>query len=198
MYELGMSSDGRREPVFDDFTPTTGGSTASLENGSTYRTTPSDPFVLEEETGADAAAILMRAGIVVALVLGAFGGYKYHQGTTLDNQIAGQTRTDWAGRPLATNEQGDLIWPDGKAPRKIDLTTTASIKSRPTPKVIEAKPDLVSGKISADAKFHIVESGDTLSAISRKYKVSTAGIMEINKIENPRRIKPGMKLYVTR
>ncbi len=200
MYELGMSSDGRREPVFGEPVANAADISLSMDNGASYSAEPRDPFVLDDDHDMDAGAILMRSGIVIALALAAFGGYKFHQGNHVSTQTAGEIRTDWAGRPLATNDQGNLVWPDGqdKAPRNIDLTKTASIDSKPKPKVIEAKPIPIGKKVSANAKFHIVESGDTLSAIARNYKVSTADIMEINSIENPRRIKPGMKLYVTR
>lgn len=199
MYEIGMSSDGRKEPVFDNALPAESAISPQVNLAQGHNTIISDPFIYEEEPAADSAAILLRCGIVVAVALGAFGGYRYHQANVMDTQIAGEMRTDWAGRPLATNDAGDLVWPNDKAaPRNIDLTTTASIPSKQEPKVIEAEPLPIGGAINKNAKFHVVESGDTLSAIARAHKVSTSDIMEINSIENPRRIKPGMKLYVTR
>ncbi|MDJ0613111.1 MAG: LysM peptidoglycan-binding domain-containing protein [Rhizobiaceae bacterium] len=191
-----MSSDGRKEPVFGDPKSMTGDAVPSIDTGATFAPSPSAPFLLEDEPGPDASAILMRSGIVIALVLAAFGGYKYHLGTKVDSQIADHSRTDWTGGPVATNESGNLILPTGsnKATRQIDLTTTASITSKPEPRVTEIET-IRSGTAP---KFHIVESGDTLSAIARTYEISTTDIMTINKIENPRLIKPGMKLFVTK
>ncbi len=44
--------------------------------------------------------------------------------------------------------------------------------------------------------WYIVQSGDTLSAISAKFDVSVAGIMQANQIKSPRLIYVGQRLYL--
>jgi LysM repeat protein len=82
-----------------------------------------------------------------------------------------------------------------KSIRKIDLTTTGSISKMPE---AEVKPTPIKLQNTTDAKFHVVQPGDTLSAIGRKFKIKTSEIMELNSIENARLIKPGMKLIVSK
>ncbi len=43
---------------------------------------------------------------------------------------------------------------------------------------------------------HIVESGQTISAIAEAYKVSTQSIIRANKISDPTKIRVGQKLFI--
>lgn len=200
MYELGMSSDNRREPTFDTefYAPEEAAPTVALAP----QQSDNEPMYIEE-AGPDVAAILMRSGIIIAIAIGSLGAYKFYQGSHVDNQLANTSaRYDWAGRPLATNEQGDLVWPkDKKNVRQIDTTKTASVKKESKVTLVTSKPSPVKTQqlqVSAIAKTYVVQPGDTLSAIGRLHKISANTIMEINAIENPRKIRPGMKLYVSR
>ena len=58
MYEIGMSSDGRKEPVFDSAFPAEGETSAQVNLAQGHNTIISAPFLYEEEPKADAAAIL--------------------------------------------------------------------------------------------------------------------------------------------
>ena len=44
--------------------------------------------------------------------------------------------------------------------------------------------------------FHIVAKGETISQIAQKYKVSTQGIIEANRLKNPNLIYPDQKLNI--
>lgn len=183
MYELGMSAEGACYPDFDmvieiseDQIPQTGESITP---------TPTDPdlFFLEEEQVVDIGAVVIRSSIVVAFALALLGGLQFYQGSKIGDQIV----IDKAryGEPYAAASGQSL------SPRSIDLTTTGSIYGKP--KVVETKyvPEPIS------PSFHVVVAGDTLSEIGRKYQVSAKKIMVLNDIDNPRRIRPGMKLVVT-
>lgn len=43
---------------------------------------------------------------------------------------------------------------------------------------------------------HVVESGQTLSAIAQAYKVSVKSIMKANKIKDPTRVRVGQELFI--
>jgi LysM repeat protein len=43
---------------------------------------------------------------------------------------------------------------------------------------------------------HVVEAGQTISAIAQAYKVTPASIMKANKITDPTKIRVGQKLFI--
>ena len=189
MYEVGMSANSRVEPVFEpDITQWEGEAPVSLGP---------EHLVYEEETGNGFLGLLMKSGLVVLLAVSAYGGYQFIKASSTNDQVASKAGYDWSGKAIDHKERLRLTGVDEqtKDVRKIDLTKTGSVKKNTSPigKPVPINPDTPSG-----TKFHIVKPGDTLSAIGRKYKISSADIMEINAIENPRRIKPGMKLFVSR
>ncbi len=51
---------------------------------------------------------------------------------------------------------------------------------------------------SKNSKFHIVEDGDTLYQISKKYNVSLSHIIKVNDIKNSNDLKIGLKLFLKR
>jgi LysM repeat protein len=44
--------------------------------------------------------------------------------------------------------------------------------------------------------YHTVRSGETLSAIARKYKTTVAKIIKLNNLKNPDRLSIGQKIRV--
>ena len=53
-----------------------------------------------------------------------------------------------------------------------------------------------SGDIPADAVYYIVQRGDTLYKIARRYNTTTEEIAELNQLSNPNLIYPGQKLLI--
>jgi membrane-bound lytic murein transglycosylase D len=55
---------------------------------------------------------------------------------------------------------------------------------------------LQSGLLAADRKTHTVRSGESLSVIARRYRVSQSDLQRWNKISNPNRLRAGQSLVV--
>lgn len=71
--------------------------------------------------------------------------------------------------------------------------TSASAGSAAT----TAKPDAANApRGPADSVKHVVKSGETLSAIAKKYDVKQGDIAVANNISDPQKIKPGMELTI--
>ncbi len=190
MHEVCMSTNRRIEPDLNqDVMGWTGEPPICLGPES---------LVYQEEPSDNIGGLLIKSGLVVLFSITVYGGYQFLKDSSTDQQLAkSEPLYEWSAPPIKTDTAKKLAVVDNQKPevRKIDLTKTGSVKKvqKPIGKPIPTTPD-----VSIDAKFHIVQPGDTLSAISRKFQVSTAKIIEINLIKNPGLIKPGMKLYVTR
>jgi len=190
MYEVGMSANGRIEPNFDQIAPPWEGE-APVSLGPEH-------LVYEEDTSNSFAGLLVKSGLVILLAMTTYGGYQIFGHNSETSEIANaKPGYDWSGKPISAEERQKLtgIEANKQKIRQIDLTTTASVKKNTKP---ISKPVPIKTENTSTTKFHVVEPGDTLSAIGRKFKISSAEIMEINSIENPRRIKPGMKLIISR
>ncbi|MGZ3769815.1 MAG: LysM peptidoglycan-binding domain-containing protein [Bdellovibrio sp.] len=59
-----------------------------------------------------------------------------------------------------------------------------------------AAPEKVEVSISTDGRYYIVQSGDSLFTIARKYSTSISELQRLNKIRRGRMLKVGMKLKV--
>jgi LysM repeat protein len=59
-------------------------------------------------------------------------------------------------------------------------------------------PNLTSLVKKNNPKFHIIEEGDTLYRISKKYNVSLSHITKVNDIKNSNNLKIGLKLFLER
>ena len=59
-------------------------------------------------------------------------------------------------------------------------------------------PNLNSLAKSNNPKFHVIEEGDTLYQISKKYNVSLSHIIKVNDIKNSNNLKIGLKLFLER
>lgn len=172
MLHLGMSADGREEPVFEAHTGHEGEIDRSFSD-----------YILEDEPHAGLGKVIIRGGFVILFGAALFAGFHFVQDSRADRQLAGDTSVI----PDQTNKK-DI--------RKIDLTQTGSIKD--TTKLVLDRPIPIELDKPVKQKVHVVQPGDTLSAISRKHNVSAKEIIALNSIENPRLIKPGMKLKVSR
>jgi hypothetical protein len=52
------------------------------------------------------------------------------------------------------------------------------------------------GRAGATGYEHIVQPGETLSAIAKAYNVTAKAVIEANKIKNPNRLSVGQKLFI--
>ena len=84
----------------------------------------------------------------------------------------------------ATNEESKMI----KAVAKPDAK-----EERP---VERAKPVENTSNKSAGTRTYVVVKGDSPASIARKFKVPYDDIMEINRIEDPKKLKIGQKLII--
>ena len=191
MYEVGMSAKSRVEPVFEpEVTQWEGEAPVSLG---------AEHLIYEEEVYGGFSGLLLKSGFIILLAITAYGGYHFITGDNKLQLTDGKPGHDWSGKPIDDKERLRLtgVKDASKPVRKIDLTQTGSIDEKASP---IGKPVAITKEVSTktDAKFHVVQSGDTLSQIGRKFKISAAEIMEINSIKDARRIKPGMKLTVSK
>ncbi len=88
-------------------------------------------------------------------------------------------------------------------PRKETVISKSPAKQANNEQLKEAKADPPKGEVSLKAeRFHIVRAGETLSDISRQYYGSADKWQKILgadrlPIENPSKIRPGMKLIIS-
>ncbi|QHI70901.1 LysM peptidoglycan-binding domain-containing protein [Tichowtungia aerotolerans] len=59
-----------------------------------------------------------------------------------------------------------------------------------------AAPSYSGGAAGATGYEHVVQRGETLSAIAKAYNVTAKAIIEANKIKNPNRLSVGQKLFI--
>lgn len=95
-------------------------------------------------------------------------------------------------------ERGDTLY---KLARKYNTTVQSiiSLNSLRDPNLIIVGERLrieASGDIPADAVYYIVQRGDTLYKIARRYNTTTEEIAELNQLSNPNLIYPGQKLLI--
>ncbi len=78
---------------------------------------------------------------------------------------------------------------DTKVPSGVALPETAGPKPTPEPKETPTEPTVQEIK-------HVVKKGDTLWALSRKYKVPVSAIVDRNDIQDPAKIREGLELII--
>ncbi len=71
----------------------------------------------------------------------------------------------------------------------------SSTKTSASPKV-PASPPKESVPSGAEGEYHEIQSGETLTAIARKYGVSMESLMKTNNIDNPSHIEIGQRLKI--
>ena len=124
-----------------------------------------------------------------------------------------EQRQDALSARLAALERGDgrssLATKDEVAALRTDLAALKATQSRMRGEIV----DDLSGRISAITErqaraqsaerqargsgySHVVESGQTLSAIAEAYGVSVRAIMKANKIADPTKLQVGQKLFI--
>lgn len=195
MYEVGMSATGRIEPNFEpsqlhqSVEPWQGEAPVSLD---------AEHLFYEEDTGSDFKKLLMKSSVAMLLAITAISGYQLMGSGSDNTQVAETTPLSLQSQSASGEEITSGQTETGNI-RKIDLTQTASIETitQSTGNTL-GKPVPLDTITSNENGFHIVKSGDTLSAISRKFKIKTSDLMAMNNIENPRSIKPGMKLIISK
>ena len=189
MYEVCMSADSRVEPDFSQEPQQwIGDPPASLGV---------ECLMYEEADTSSTAGLLIKSGFVVLFSITVYAGYQIFKQGSVNQQLVNNEQNVGTSNNLEANDISQQITElenRAKDIPTIDFTTTGSISKVPfsTEKPTKAKP-----QTAADTKFHVVQPGDTLSAIGRKFQIKTSEIMKLNQIENPRRIKPGMKLIVS-
>ena len=210
MYEVCMSADSRVEPNFNQ-NPDIWAEKPQVGMGAQH-------LVYEEDTSNGIGGLLIKSGMLILFSIAVYGGYLFLNSSRTKPQLLSSKPTyDWSGRPSKTDDQKSLSTLENqeKTVRKIDLTKTASIYKpkqvavktisiKPQPKVKPKVKPVVKQEVAikseqpVNGQFHIVQPGDTISAIGRKFQMSAADIMEINGITNPKLLKPGMKVLVTK
>lgn len=113
-------------------------------------------------------------------------GYIVKSGDTLSG-IAKRHGTTISAIRSANNLRSDIVRvgqelriPDGSA----------------APAPVSSAPSVAANTAATGATTHTVKSGDSLDAISRRYKVSVAEIARANNITDPRRILIGQELVI--
>ncbi len=198
MYEVCMSADRRVDPNLS-------AQSFDWENEPPVSLGP-EHLYYEEDTSNGVGGLLLKSGLVIMLAISVFGGYQFLKDSSTEQQLASSPKNEWPGGVLSTKENLK------RKVRQIDLTKTATVKKtitrpvnttviKPVKKQTDRIGDIAKAEPAAptgNEQFHVVQPGDTVSAISRKFKIKTAEIMSWNGIENPRLLKPGMKLIVSR
>jgi LysM repeat protein len=199
MYEVCMSAERRVEPNFSE-------QSLDWENEPAVSLGP-EHLYYEEDTSYGFGGLLMKSGLVILLAITGYAGYQFLQSSKPGNQLASSSaENQWPGGVLSTKENLK------RKVRQIDLTKTATVKksiTRPVKttviKPIKKDSARLGDKtkqqkvvLTGNEQLHVVQPGDTISAISRKFKIGTKEIMAMNGIENPRLLRPGMKLVVSR
>ena len=189
MYEVCMSADSRVEPDFSQEPQKwIGDPPASLGV---------ECLMYEETDTSSTSSLLIKSGFVILFSISVYAGYQVIKQGSANQQLVNNelnVETTSGATSKGIGQQITELENQAKEIRTIDMTTTGSVKKAPQPadKIVPVTPET-----STDAKFHVVQPGDTLSAIGRKFQIKTSEIMKLNAIENPRRIKPGMKLIVS-
>lgn len=203
MYEVCMSADRRIEPSFNNTQNHFNQNSSGSENWDyDHSQAPAhvNNLVFEDESYSNTGSLLIKSGMFILLILSLYIGHMIYKNTT--HQTAELKPSNEQILAASQNNQNTI--------RKIDLTKTASVRKVKTvsfKKPIKPKQKANTKPIlqhqqnqvttEGSLKFHTVQPGDTISRIGRLHKLSAAKIMEINNIENPRFIKPGMKIVVS-
>jgi membrane-bound lytic murein transglycosylase D len=80
----------------------------------------------------------------------------------------------------------------------VEETIEEGIEDTPLVEASEETPAIVQKETPKMSNTHIVQSGETLWAISRKYEVSISEILEWNSLADSTSLKPGQELTITR
>lgn len=82
------------------------------------------------------------------------------------------------------------------APTPAPQPTTPEPAATPKPQPVKPQPAKPSAPQTQDKEIYIVKSGDTLTAISKKYGTTWQQLQKLNKLNNPNLIYPGQKIIL--
>jgi LysM repeat protein len=71
-----------------------------------------------------------------------------------------------------------------------------SLEKRSQPAAAHAKPAVAKSAVPAQKQFYTVHKGDTLSSISKKYKISVKELRKLNNLPENQGLRSGQKLLV--
>jgi LysM repeat protein len=94
-----------------------------------------------------------------------------------------------AGRPPEAPGQGATSLANSQAP----VTNIVNARSLTTPSLERAR---VPGSASGSSKTHVVKTGETLAAISRRYQIKISSLQSANPGVDPKRLRAGQVLNV--
>ncbi|MEJ2746236.1 MAG: LysM peptidoglycan-binding domain-containing protein, partial [bacterium] len=86
--------------------------------------------------------------------------------------------------PVATRESEIEVESEEEAPASVEEAET------PSRKTVEK------ARVPVAMKTHVVKRGETLSSIAKRYRVSLKKLVEVNKIDDPGRIRAGQSLVI--
>jgi len=142
------------------------------------------PIVPEVKRRAAAAAQLPAAGVQK----GAGGTHKVAPGESLW-KVSQQYGVSVADIARANNLKAD------SALRVGQVLMIPGPVAAPEPKARERAP-AGKARVSGVFKKHVIQKGETLSSIAKRYRVSLKKLVEVNKIENPGKVRAGQSLVV--
>lgn len=80
-------------------------------------------------------------------------------------------------------------------PLKKEVLPDGKVATYPIPQEIPKEPPQVKPKINSKyTQSYIVKKGDTINSISKRFKLNTKKLLEINHIKNPNNIREGQVL----
>jgi len=113
-------------------------------------------------------------------------GYMVKSGDTLSS-IAKRHGTTIGAIRSANNLRSDIV----RVGQELRIPDGSS-----SPAPVSSSPSVAATTPATGATSHVVKMGDTLGAISRRYKVSVADIARANNITDPTRIRIGQELVI--
>lgn len=110
-------------------------------------------------------------------------------GTETGDEAEVQLRLEDVDFQMLSEKEGEL---------RATLTMEAAAKRQKRAEVVtDAQWEAVQeGKKAAGAVIYVVQKGDSLWKIAKKFRTTAADIAAVNEIENPERIYPGQKLLI--
>lgn len=112
----------------------------------------------------------------------------HHTQGSLNTSIAAQNEAIRTLEKRQTQDKSDII---SSLSKEIENVVANALRSVPTTSTSSSK-----SAARGNGWEHVVERGQTLSAIAKAYGVSTRVIIQSNKIKNPNNLRIGQKLFI--
>lgn len=115
-------------------------------------------------------------------------------------ELRGVMEGDEAEVSLRLEDLDFQMLSEGEGELRATLTMEAAAKRQETAEVVTdiALEDRAETKPMAGAVIYMVQKGDSLWKIAKRYRTTVADILAVNEIENPDLIYPGQKLLIIR